>query len=79
MPWRIPALANAAACSMPDAGVGAMCARTAVLGAYLNVKINAGDLEDREFVNQVLEKGEAMKQRAMDLETAILQIVEEKI
>lgn len=65
--------------SVTDAGVGAMCARTAVLGAYLNVKINAGDLEDREFVNQVLEKGEAMKQRAMDLETAILQIVEEKI
>ena len=31
------------------AAVGTLCARTAVMGAYLNVKINAGDLKDEAF------------------------------
>ena len=34
--------------SVSDAGVGALAARAAVLGACLNVKINAGGLKDRE-------------------------------
>ena len=35
--------------SVSDAGVGALCARSAVMGAFLNVKINAAGLEDKEF------------------------------
>ena len=36
--------------SVSDAGVGALAARSAVMGAYLNVKINSGDLEDKVYV-----------------------------
>ena len=42
--------------SVTDAAVGALCARTAVMGAFLNVKINCGDCEDSDFVNQILRK-----------------------
>ena len=39
--------------SVTDAGVGAMCLRTAVLGAVLNARINCGDLEDADYVAQI--------------------------
>ena len=43
--------------SVSDAGVGALCARSAVMGAYLNVKINAAGLKDRDFADEMLAKG----------------------
>ncbi|NTW34105.1 MAG: glutamate formimidoyltransferase, partial [Bacteroidetes bacterium] len=43
--------------SVTDAGVGALCARPAVIGAFLNVKINASGLKDKEFANNILAKG----------------------
>lgn len=39
--------------SVTDAGVGAMCLRTAVLGAVLNARINCGDLKDKAYVGQI--------------------------
>ncbi|MDX1667674.1 MAG: glutamate formimidoyltransferase, partial [Saprospiraceae bacterium] len=42
--------------SVTDAGVGALCARAAVLGAFFNVQINTADLEDKEYVEEVLSK-----------------------
>ena len=45
--------------SITDAGVAALCARAAVHGAFLNVKINAKDLTDKDFVNKVLAEGAA--------------------
>jgi glutamate formiminotransferase / formiminotetrahydrofolate cyclodeaminase len=65
--------------SVSDAGVGALCARTAVMGAYLNVKINAGGLDDKAFVNDILARGAEIEQSAIELETEILKIVNEKI
>jgi glutamate formiminotransferase / formiminotetrahydrofolate cyclodeaminase len=65
--------------SVSDAGVGALCARTAVMGAYLNVKINAGGLDDKTFVSDILARGAKIEQSAIDLETEILKIVNEKI
>jgi glutamate formiminotransferase/formiminotetrahydrofolate cyclodeaminase len=44
--------------SLSDAGVGALCARTAVIGAYLNVRINAKDIKDRVFADEMLAKAE---------------------
>ena len=41
------------AASASDVGVGALCARTAVMGAYLNVKINAGGLDDKKFAEDM--------------------------
>ena len=42
--------------SVTDAGVGALCARSAVIGAYLNVKTNTTGLHDKEFVGSMLAK-----------------------
>jgi glutamate formiminotransferase / formiminotetrahydrofolate cyclodeaminase len=65
--------------SVSDAGVGALCARTAVMGAFLNVRINAGSLEDKTFVNGILARGRAIEQSAIALEREVLAAVESKL
>jgi len=65
--------------SITDAAVGALCARAAVHGAYLNVKVNTGDLEDKKFVKEVLTKGEKMTKEADRLEAVILKLAHSKI
>jgi glutamate formiminotransferase/formiminotetrahydrofolate cyclodeaminase len=65
--------------SVSDAGVGALAARSAVLGAFLNVKINARDLADRVFAEDILNQAKEIEALAMDKETRILEIVKEKI
>ena len=65
--------------SVTDAGVGALCARTAVIGAFLNVKINCKDFDDTEFVTDILTKGEAVMAEAIAKETEILKITNDKI
>lgn len=67
------------AASASDIGVGALCARTAVMGAYLNVKINAGGLEDKAFAEEMVKKGEEIVEKARILEDEILAVVEKKI
>jgi glutamate formiminotransferase/formiminotetrahydrofolate cyclodeaminase len=65
--------------SASDAGVGTLCACMAVKGAYLNVKINSGDLNDKNYVNEILEKGKKIVEKAEEVEKEILAIVEQKI
>ncbi|MDD2305591.1 MAG: glutamate formimidoyltransferase [Prolixibacteraceae bacterium] len=65
--------------SLSDAGVGALCARTAVYGAYLNVRINAGGLSDKVFVEDVLAKASQLLQQTLSKEEEILRLVESKI
>jgi glutamate formiminotransferase/formiminotetrahydrofolate cyclodeaminase len=66
--------------SVSDAGVGALAARSAVMGAYLNVKINAGGLKDKPFVERILlPKALISKARQKAMESEILAIVSEKI
>lgn len=65
--------------SVSDAGVGALCARSAVMGAYLNVKINAAGLDDRAFADKVLAEGLSIQQKTVALEQEILEIVNQKI
>ena len=65
--------------SVSDAGVGALAARSAVLGAALNVKINAGGLKDKAFVSAVLEEVSALEHKAIALETKILEVAGKKI
>ncbi len=65
--------------SVSDAGVGALCALTAVEGAYLNVKINAGGIEDKVFTDDLLKRGEEIAKKAKSERDAIIAIVEEKI
>ncbi|MCF6359066.1 MAG: cyclodeaminase/cyclohydrolase family protein, partial [Draconibacterium sp.] len=65
--------------SVSDAGVGALCARTAVEGAYLNVKINAAGFDDKEYLTKILETADKLIFSAKEKETSILKIVYEKI
>lgn len=65
--------------SVSDAGVGALAARSAVMGAFLNVKINASGLKDKEFVDKVLAEGAEIERKAKEEEEAILAIVNSKI
>ena len=65
--------------SVTDAGVGVLCARAAVMGAYLNVKINASSLEDKAFAEEMISKAQAYVVKAKELETALMAKVEEVI
>lgn len=65
--------------SVSDAGVGALCARTAVMGAYMNVQINAGDIKDRAWVDDLLARGRDMQEQAQARESEILDIVNAKL
>lgn len=65
--------------SVTDAGVGALAARSAVMGAFLNVKINASGLKDKVYVDQVLAEGAEIERKTKQLEDEILVIVNEKI
>lgn len=61
--------------SVSDAGVGALAARSAVLGAYLNVKINAAGLKDREKADEILSEAKSIADSAVESEKEILEIV----
>ena len=64
------------AASVSDVGVGALCARTAVRGAWLNVRINAKGLEDEERKRSFLAEGGALVDAAERLEAEILALVD---
>ncbi len=65
--------------SVTDAGVGALSLRSAVMGAALNVKINAAGLKDRAVADQLVGEAEALVKAANEAEAEILAIVESKI
>ncbi len=61
--------------SVSDAGVGALAARAAVLGAYLNVRINASGLKDREQADKLLKEAADIAATAIRRETEVLEVV----
>ena len=65
--------------SVSDAGVGALAARSGVLGAWLNVKINVAGLDDKPYVEKILAEGAALVEKAQAAEEEILAIVERTI
>ena len=65
--------------SVSDAGVGALAARSAVLGACLNVKINAAGLKDRATADALVAEAETLAAEAVRREVEVLRIVEQKI
>ena len=65
--------------SVSDAGVGALAARSAILGAGLNVKINASSLKDREQAAALIAEAEEIIRRAVKQEAEILEMVEKVI
>ena len=65
--------------SVSDAGVGALAARAAVLGAGLNVKINAASLKDRTSADKLIAEANELIAKANEEEKAIMEIVESKL
>lgn len=65
--------------SVTDAGVGALCARTGVMGAFLNVRINASGLKDKIFAAEIISKATGIAEAAVQKEKEIIAIVESKI
>ena len=65
--------------SLSDAGVGILCARTAVIGAFFNVRINAKDIKDQTFVDQILMEANAIYQKTLEKEKSIIDIIDERI
>lgn len=65
--------------SVSDAGVGALAARSAVMGACLNVKINAAGLKDRDTAAALVNEANEIQAQAQQAEKEILEIVESKI
>lgn len=65
--------------SVSDAGVGALAARSAVLGAFLNVKINAAGLKDRTAAEALVAEASAIADEAIKKEAEVMSIVNQKI
>jgi len=61
--------------SKSDAGVGALCARSAVLGAFLNVCINAAGSENDKNISAMMAEGKKMQAQAIQREKVILDMV----
>ena len=64
--------------SASDAGVGALAARAAVRGAWLNVRTNVAGLKDRSAVADIMSEGARLEAEAAERETRVLHIVERK-
>ena len=65
--------------SISDAGVAMHCARAAIMGAFLNVKINCKDLDDKKYVQKILKSSNDIIDKTDVLEHKILKIVEDKL
>lgn len=65
--------------SVTDAGVAALCARSAVIGAFMNVKINAAGFKDKDYIIKITAEGNEIERNAIALEAEIIALVNEKI
>lgn len=65
--------------SITDAGVGALCARAAVIGAFMNVRVNCAEHPDKDYVQSVMEQGRTIQDAAMLLEEEIRSKVDQRI
>lgn len=65
--------------SITDAGVGVLCVRTAVYGAFLNVKVNASGLDDKYLAKKYIAEAEKILEQTIAIETNILQKVSASI
>jgi len=59
--------------------VGALCCKSAVHGAYLNVKINCKDLDDKKYVKEVMAEADELLEKAVKEEKKIMKMVEGKL
>jgi glutamate formiminotransferase/formiminotetrahydrofolate cyclodeaminase len=65
--------------SVTDAAVGALAATAGIRAAYLNVRINVGDYDDKAFVDKVIKEGAEIEKAALELEAEIMEITNQKL
>ena len=65
--------------SLSDAGVGILCAKAAVTGAYFNVRINAKDIKDRDFAENIIARGEKIYQSTLEVENEVIAFINSKM
>ena len=65
--------------SITDAGVAMLCARSGIIGAFLNVKINASGINDKDFCNKLITEGNKIVNKTNQMEKEILNFIESKI
>lgn len=65
--------------SLSDGGVGILCAKAAVTGAYFNVKINAKDIKDRTFAEDILKRAEDIYQKTIQIEQQTIDYINSKM
>jgi glutamate formiminotransferase/formiminotetrahydrofolate cyclodeaminase len=65
--------------SITDTGVGALCARTAVIGAHMNVRINAAGFNDKAFLEDILGRAAKIEKDAIALEAEVIELVNKAI
>ncbi|MCF6181802.1 glutamate formimidoyltransferase [Lutibacter sp.] len=65
--------------SLSDAGVGILCAKTAVTGAYFNVRINAKDIKDRIFAENIIKKATDIYHKTISIEKEIMEYIDSKM
>jgi glutamate formiminotransferase/formiminotetrahydrofolate cyclodeaminase len=72
-------LKNGLQSSLSDAAVGVLCARTAVVGAFFNVRINAKDIKDRNFADKIIAKAEKLYQSSLVIEKEVIEFIDSKM
>ena len=65
--------------SASDAGVGALCARSAAMGAYLNVRTNAKTLTDKQAAADYVSRGLQLQDQVVAREVEILAAVDRRM
>ena len=65
--------------SVTDGAVGVLCAEAAVTGAYLNVKINASSLEDKEFATKIVAEAHDYVVRANRIKSRLIKLVDKQL
>lgn len=78
-PLLLDMATNGNPASVTDAGVGALAARAAVRGAFLNVRINAAGLKDRAEADRLIARGAEIEAKAAEAEKEIIAVVDSKI
>jgi glutamate formiminotransferase/formiminotetrahydrofolate cyclodeaminase len=65
--------------SLSDAGVGLLCVQTAVQGAFMNVRINAKDLSDREFATNIVKDATTLMDSVKSKVDSLIAVVESQL
>lgn len=65
--------------AVTDACVAMMSARTAVLGALLNVRINLGSIKDKTFADELQREADVLERLACEREKEVLDVVNQEL